>query len=151
GVLSVSVMAGFPYADVPEMGASVIAVADGDPGLAADTAAELAVPMFAGRRGTGGACPRPGGGGERGLRAERGPVVLVDLGDNVGGGTPGDSTVLLAELMKQGATGALMTLFAPEAARAATEIGAGGAFECEVGGPPVRVRGRVRSLHDGQW
>ena len=30
GLLSVSLMAGFPYADVPEMGPSVIAVADGD-------------------------------------------------------------------------------------------------------------------------
>ena len=32
-----------------------------------------------------------------------GPVVLVDVGDNIGGGTPGDGTVILAELLRQGA------------------------------------------------
>ena len=30
-----------------------------------------------------------------------GPVILVDVGDNIGGGTPGDGTVLLAELLRR--------------------------------------------------
>ena len=46
GILSVSLMAGFPYADVPEMGPSVIAVADGDRGLAAAAAEELGQRMW---------------------------------------------------------------------------------------------------------
>ncbi len=50
GILSVSLMAGFPYADVPEMGPSVIAVADGDRGLAAAAAEELGQRMWEFRR-----------------------------------------------------------------------------------------------------
>jgi microcystin degradation protein MlrC len=42
GVLSVSLMAGFPYADVPDMGPAVMAVTDGDAGGAAAIAEELA-------------------------------------------------------------------------------------------------------------
>ena len=42
GVLSNSLLHGFPYADVPEMGAAVVAVADGDRHLAQGMADELA-------------------------------------------------------------------------------------------------------------
>src|SRR5690606_32530748 len=42
GVLSASVAEGFPYADVPEMGMSFLAVADGDHTLAREVAAKLA-------------------------------------------------------------------------------------------------------------
>ena len=49
GMLSVSLMAGFPYADVPEMGTSVIAVADGDRGLARSVAEEFAEKIWAAR------------------------------------------------------------------------------------------------------
>src|SRR5262249_9641501 len=41
GVLSVTVATSFPWADVPDAGCSVIAVADRDPGLARRTADEL--------------------------------------------------------------------------------------------------------------
>src|SRR5438105_2703224 len=42
GVLRVSVAAGFAYADVPRVGMGVLAIADSDPELAADTASEIA-------------------------------------------------------------------------------------------------------------
>ncbi len=89
--------------------------------------------------------------------AER-PVVLVDLGDNIGGGSAGDGTVLLAELLRQGARDAVVVIYDPEAVRAAVAAGAGGRFEQPVGGrvdrlhgEPVRMRGVVRSIHDGTW
>ena len=89
--------------------------------------------------------------------AER-PVILVDLGDNIGGGSAGDGTVLLAELLRQGASDAVVVIHDPEAARAAVKAGAGGQFEQPVGGrvdalhcEPVRVRGIVRSLYEGTW
>ncbi len=52
GVLSVSLMAGFPYADIAKMGPSVIAVADGEGNraLAQDVADELAGQMWEARR-----------------------------------------------------------------------------------------------------
>ena len=63
GMLSVSLMAGFPYADVPEMGTSVIAVADGDRGLARSVAEEFAEKLWAVRRSRSGPLPGPRGGG----------------------------------------------------------------------------------------
>ena len=42
GVLTASVIEGFPYADVAEMGMSVVVVTDGDPGLATRCAERLA-------------------------------------------------------------------------------------------------------------
>ena len=157
GMLSVSVMAGFPYADVPEMGPSVIAVADGDRGLAVATAAELGQRMWELRREFFVKCPDAKEGVRLAMAAER-PVILVDLGDNIGGGSAGDGTILLIELLCQGARDAVVVIHDPDAVRAAVAAGVGGPFERPVGGrvgglngEPVPVRGVVRSIHDGTW
>ena len=55
------------------------------------------------------------------LRRER-PVLLVDLGDNIGGGSAGDGTVLLAELLRQTGDGLRRGAARPGGGRA----GAGG-------------------------
>lgn len=158
GLLSVSLMAGFPYADTPAMGPSVIAVADGDRDAAQAVADELAGRMWDARRELFVPCPGPEEAVRRALASDRRPVVLVDLGDNVGGGSAGDGTVLLAELLRQKAAGAVVVLCDPEGVRAAQQISPGGRFECHVGGrvdrlhgEPVAIRGVVRSLHDGTW
>ncbi|MBX6315367.1 MAG: M81 family metallopeptidase [Isosphaeraceae bacterium] len=158
GPLSVSVMAGFPYADVPEMGPAVIAVADGDRALAQAAASELADRMWEARRELFVPCPSPEEAVRRAIASDRRPVVLVDLGDNIGGGSAGDGTVLLAELLRQRAQGAVVVLYDPEGVQAAREAGPGGRFERLVGGrvdrlhgDPILVRGEVRSLHEGTW
>ena len=71
GVLSVSVMGGFQYADVPCMGPSVIAVADGDRDLARSIAEELADRMWDVRERPSRRVRRAGGGGAAG---EGGPA-----------------------------------------------------------------------------
>ena len=158
GVLSVSVMAGFPYADVPDMGPGVIVVADADRELAAGVADELAAAMWEVREQLYVPCPPPDDAVRRALASDRGPVLLVDLGDNIGGGSAGDGTVLLAELLRQRATGFVVVLCAPAAVERAKAAGVGGTFDAAVGGAvdrahgdPVPVRGTVRSLHDGKW
>ncbi len=87
-----------------------------------------------------------------------GPVVLVDVGDNIGGGTPGDGTVILGELLRQGAAEATMIVNDPAAVRAAFAAGVDGPIALPVGGKtdrrhgdPVPIRGRVRLLYDGRW
>jgi microcystin degradation protein MlrC len=158
GLLSVSLMAGFPYADVPEMGPAVIAVADADRPAAQAIADELAGRMWEARHDLFVACPAPEEAVRLALQSEQRPVVLVDLGDNVGGGSAGDGTVLLSELLRQGASGAVVVLCDPDASEAAFDAGPGGRFEAMVGGridrlhgDPLPVRGMVRSLHDGAW
>ena len=158
GVRSISLMGGFPYADVPEMGSSVIAVADGDPAPAREAADELAGAIWAIRDRLDVRCPDAAEAVRRALASSKTPVVLVDLGDNIGGGTPGDGTILLRELIAQGARRAVVALHDPMAVEAARRSGVGGAFEGAVGGRsgplyggPVEVVGTVRSLHDGTW
>ncbi|HUR54964.1 MAG TPA: M81 family metallopeptidase [Gemmataceae bacterium] len=158
GVLSVSVMAGFPYADVPDMGAGVIVVSDGNRELGAAVADELAEAMWQVRHELHVACPSPEEAVRAALASTNTPVLLVDLGDNIGGGSAGDGTVLLAELMKQKAKGFVVTLHAPDAVAMAKGVGVGGVLDITVGGmvdklhgDPVRVRGAVRNLHDGKW
>ena len=46
-----------------------------------------------------------------------GPIVLMDVGDNIGGGGPGDSTILLEAAQRLGIRGFLCILFDPAAVR----------------------------------
>jgi microcystin degradation protein MlrC len=158
GLLSISLMAGFPYADVPAIGSSVIAIADGNAALAAEVAKELGQQLWAARHDLLVSCPSA----EEALRRTKDcanrPVVLVDLGDNIGGGSAGEGTVLLREILAQRAIGALVVLADPAAVEEACRLGPGGVLHCAVGGrtdrrhgDPVAIRGRVRSLQDGRW
>jgi microcystin degradation protein MlrC len=157
-MLAVSVMAGFPYADVPHMGPAILAIADDDPKQAFQYAYVLARDMWDRRSEFNPACLGAAEAVARGAAGERRPVILVDLGDNIGGGSAGDGTVLLAELMRQQVSDALVVIFDPSAVAVAHSAGVGGAFESPVGGKtdehhggPVLLRGIVRSLHDGSW
>jgi microcystin degradation protein MlrC len=86
------------------------------------------------------------------------PVVLADIGDNVGGGSAGDGTALLRELLAQGARRAVVIIADPESALAASELGEGAVFEGAVGGKvddrhgaPVEIRGTVVRTSDGRY
>lgn len=158
GVLAVSLMAGFPYADVPEMGGSVIAVTDNSRDSARNIAEELAGAMWDVREQLNVTVPAAEEAVRRAISSSTTPVLLIDLGDNVGGGSAGDGTVLLAELLRQQARGFIITLFAPAAVQQAKAAGIGATVEVIVGGStstwhgePVRLRGVVRSLHEGKW
>jgi len=158
GMLSISVMSGFAYADVPEMGVSIMAVADGDRAIAERSANAIAERMWAVREQLNVESPTPEQAVTRAIASPKAPVVLVDLGDNIGGGSAGDGTVLLAEMLRQKATGFVVALFAPEAVKQSKAAGVGGVIDLVVGGAtdklhgePVKVRGTIRMLHDGQW
>ncbi len=159
GILSVSVMAGFPYADVPEMGPSVLAVADGDRALASSVTEELAARMCEVRDAFRVPCPDPAEAVRLAIASDRRPVVLVDLGDNVGGGSAGDGTVLLAELIDSRARDAVVVLYEPDAVAAARAVGdrrpvrAGRRRARSTGctESPCRFGASCRSLHAGTW
>ncbi|MCS6953278.1 MAG: M81 family metallopeptidase [Bryobacterales bacterium] len=158
GVLAVSTPAGYQYADIPHNGPSAIVVTDGQPELAEAEARRLADLFWATRDELRLHLPGPAEAVRMAMAEPKFPVVLMDLGDNIGGGSAGDSTFLLAELIRQQARGWVVNIADPEAVRAAVAAGVGGAFDMEVGGKtddahgrPVRVRGRVKSLHDGNY
>ncbi|MCW3473979.1 M81 family metallopeptidase [Limobrevibacterium gyesilva] len=158
GVLSVSVVEGYPYADVAEMGMSFIAVTDDDMALADDVAGTLAEAAWAMR-----AALNTGGTPidaalMRARAAPAGPVVLFDVGDNVGGGSPGDSTLILHAARRLGIAGLLQALGDPAAVRACAEAGVGGRIALAMGGKtddrhgaPFAISGAVTALSDGRY
>jgi microcystin degradation protein MlrC len=158
GLLRVSVAGGFAYADVPRMGMGVVAIADGDAALASEVAQELAEAAWDRREAFTAELPDAREAVAAALEADtsEGPVVMADLADNIGGGSPGDGTALLAELLRQGATGAVVVLADPNAVAACAAIGVRERVSLSVGGktdqrhgPPVEVEGTVRLLSDG--
>jgi len=158
GILSASILMGFYYADVDEMGASFVAVADGDPTIARDAAQWMARRAWDRRAEFSGRLPSPEEAVRDALHCEQKPVVLMDVGDNVGGGSPADSTILLAEIMRQGGRNALVVLYDPESVGACVAAGvrnpvtlaAGGKTDTRHGSP-VAIRGTVRTLSDGRF
>ncbi len=158
GMLSASVAEGYPYADVAEMGMSFLAVHDGDAAAARDAAKWLARRAWDRRAEFIGDTPGPQEALRKAAQAPRGPVVLMDVGDNIGGGSPGDSTVLLEAAQRLAVRRFLQTLFDPEAVAACVAAGVGqrvtlwvGAKTDDLHGKPVEVNGRVRVISDGRF
>ena len=113
GVLSVSVVEGYPYADVAEMGMSFIAITDNQPALAREVASALALAAWNMREALNHGAPSIDQALLRARAAARGPVVLFDVGDNVGGGSPGDSTHILHAARRLGVTDLLQAVCDP--------------------------------------
>src|SRR5262249_46315708 len=109
-VLSNSLLLGFPYADVHEMGASVLVVTNDQPRLAHSLADDFGRHLIAQRRQFLGQLIGVDRAVEQATRLA-GPVCLLDMGDNVGGGSPGDGTVLLESLCQHKVDRAFVSLF----------------------------------------
>ena len=157
-ILGVSVPVGYQYADVPQMGPSVIVVTDNDPELARAEAKRLAEMMWEHRHVMKLDLPDSAEAVRRAIASEKAPVVLVEMGDNIGGGSAGDSTFILEQLVEHGAQGYVSAMYDPEAVQHAVQIGIGGEFDLDVGGKaddlhgkPVRIRGQVKLIYDGQY
>lgn len=156
GVLANSILLGFPYADVPSMGAATLVVTDDDRELAATLARELADSLWQRREDFVGqmidadeavaqAAEQPG------------PTCLLDMGDNIGGGSPGDSTHLGHALRRQGAN-AFLCLCDPESAAQAAAAGSGAELSMRLGGKSGPLHGgplegtfEVLGLFDGKF
>jgi microcystin degradation protein MlrC len=158
GVLTNSILLGFPYADVPEMGSSVIAVTDGDPVLAESLANELADAMWQRREEFVGRMIGIDQALDRCSQLE-GPICLLDMGDNVGGGSAADGAFLARALHERRLNASFVCLYDPEAVQAAERTGIGQELEMSLGGrsgvhygdEPLRGRFRIQSLHDGRF
>lgn len=158
GILACSIAAGYQYADVPHMGPSIVVVADGDQALARREAERLGELMWARREELKTVVPGPAEAVKMAMASQHFPVTLLDFGDNIGGGSAGDSTFLLAELLRQGAQDWVMTIWDPASAQQCNSAGIGAPVALRVGGktdtlhgPTLSVHGRVRTLHEGSY
>jgi gluconolactonase len=144
-ILSSSLILGFPYADVEEMGSSLIVVSDSDEDAAQvllQSVAALAMSRLAAFDGEKKSISEWIGG----LGHVPGPVLMLDMGDNVGGGSPGDSTHLLDHLDDAGVRGAFICIHDPAAVAAAAKHGSDGYFPLSFGRDPVNGHVRVRMV-----
>jgi len=163
GILSVTCGQGFPYADVYQMGVSFLVVTDGDAAFAKEQANWLARRAWDRRAELQNDSPSVQESISRAVNAPsyEKPTVIMDVGDNVGGGGTADSTHLLAEAIRQGLNGEkslLLSLFDPVAVQACISAGIGSTITLKVGagtdhlhGEPVEVTGNVRAITDGKF
>jgi microcystin degradation protein MlrC len=159
GLVDVSIGEGFPYADVPHMGMALVAVADRDVSIAQRAAETMARATWELRE----AFDPRGVSVEDAVRLERpadatGPILLLDVGDNMGAGTPGDSTFILEGLLRERRRNWLLTAVDPEAVAQCVSAGVGAHVDLVVGGKadrrhgtPQRVSGRVRLVTHGAY
>lgn len=150
----VSVAYGFAYADVPDVGATVMVVTNNDPKLAERIADDMSQfiwkkrEAFAGKK-----LPKTREGVAEAIaaaRAGRTPVVVADHSDRTG-----NSTWILDELIRQGARNFCIATISDEKAineivskakvgdRIAVNVGG---WAEEYAGKPVRIDGRVEFL-----
>lgn len=160
GVLSATVLGGFPFADIPFAGVATIVVADGDKHVAQRYANELARMCWDLREEfTIHPTPIPDAIAEA-MAGEPGSVyVLADISDSGASGTAGDGTAILKGLIDANArSAAVAQIMDREAVEACVAAGVGATVTLTVGGKhdglhgdPVEVTGMVRLIHEGRF
>ncbi|MEK1893524.1 MAG: M81 family metallopeptidase [Rhizobium sp.] len=125
-ILSISVIHGFMAGDVPEMGTKMLVVTNDKLEKGNTLARELGLELFS-KRGTF-IMPQIDEieAVAQAMASKSWPVVIADVWDNPGGGTAGDATVVLQELLARGATGvAIGTIWDPMAVQICMAAGEG--------------------------
>ena len=158
GVAELAFCFGFPYADFADCGAAVAAFADtqeeADAAVAAlhgfitAREADFRLDVMQAEEAVAQAI--------RLAKSATRPVVIADTQDNPGGGGHGDTTGLLAELIRQNAEGALVAIINDDtSADACHAAGQGGTLTLELGGKsdgvPLTVQAHVLKLTDGTF
>lgn len=165
GVLSLSLGHGFPWGDVPDSGARMLAVTDGDEALAQRLAHAWARRFYDLRFEAGVRPLELDAALDRALEVRdrlNGPVVIADQADNAGGGAPSDSTFVLRRLIERGTPNAAVALmWDPIAHHLARSAGVGAELRLRLGGKmgpasgdPLDLDVTVMGLIDGlvqQW
>ena len=158
GVWALSVVAGFAFADTPDTGVSLTLVGTASPAAAGDYLAWLRARAWE-LRAAGSARDEPVHDAlSRILPVERGPVVVAEPADNIGGGAPGDGTGLLRALLERDVPSALLVLNDPATVATLGENPLGSVVDIALGGRgsrldpgPVRIAAEVVSRSDGRF
>lgn len=133
GILSISILLGFPYADVKEMGTSFIVVADGDETLALETGNKLKDYLLTKKEEFVGTKINIPTALDQAIGNEK-PVLMLDMGDNIGGGSPGNSLSLLKALEQFNKLVYFVCIYDPHAVSEAAKHAPGEVFELTISG-----------------
>jgi microcystin degradation protein MlrC len=154
GVLSVSLVHGFPWGDVADLGTRVLVVTDNRPAQGETLARELGEQFYAMRDRVQPTYHTIDQAIDEALATPGGPVVFADVADNAGGGAPNDSTFVLRRLLERGVENAAIgCIWDPIAAAVAMEVGEGVVLDLRFGGKmgpmsgdPIDMRVRVGKI-----
>ena len=131
GILALSIQHGFPYADVHEMGTSIIVVADGDYEKALSVAKKLEAYIlvhkssFVGKKNDIPSALNL-------INDSAKPVCLLDMGDNVGGGGPANNSCILEAFEESKKYKFFVCMYDPQAVIDASSHQQGEQFELTV-------------------
>ncbi|MGE0766702.1 MAG: M81 family metallopeptidase [Hyphomicrobiaceae bacterium] len=161
GVHSVSVLAGFSKADIPDVGPSALVIGEGYDPRYRELAMRIMTHAWETRHRT---SLKPLTATEAVSIAKKtakigAPVVIADYADNPGGGGYSDSTGLLKAMLDAGLTDAAISpICDPAAAAACHKAGVGATLTLAVGGkidpmfgPTIEAEGTVTALTDGRF
>lgn len=157
GILSVSLTHGFPWADVADVGAKMLVIANGNAEKAANLAKEFGHKLWDIREGLRMNYPDIGQALDIVAASNHGPIALADMGDNAGGGAPADSTFFLQEILKRGMKDIAHGIFwDPVLVAMCQDAGVGarmrvrlGGKICAESGDAVDIEATVRGIREG--
>ena len=133
-ILSISVIHGFMAGDVPDLGSRILVITDNAKSEGDRLAAELGFELFSMRGKTRPEFLTAKVAFDTAEVSTASTVVIADVWDNPGGGVPGDSTILLREMLKRGIKdAALATIWDPIAVRTCFSAGVGATFRLRFG------------------
>lgn len=154
GIASVSLIHGFPWGDVADMGTRCLVLADRE-STANEVARALGERLLEIREHTFVPPRSLDAALDSALAAPAGRVVLADVSDNPGGGAPGDSIVLLEKVIAAAVPACVGPLWDPAAVAAAHDAGIGARLRLRLGsrggigaGPPPELELEVIGLAD---
>lgn len=135
GILSLSLAHCFPWGDVPDCGARMLAITDNNQEQARQVAEHFGRKFFHQRHTITARSLIMAEALDRALVNPRRPVVVADQADNPGGGAPSDSTFVLRELLRRGVTDAGIAMFwDPIVVQLAKAAGVGAKLQVRLGG-----------------
>jgi len=157
GVIKISILHGFSWADIAEAGMSVVVTSDKDRDLAGYLADEFAKILWDKRNTFVKHATPIDDAVEKAINSTEYPVLLADISDNPGGGGPGDGTFILKTLLEKGAEDAAIALITdPDSVNDAIRAGVGARFQARLGGKteklhgdPVEGEAYVKTICDG--
>jgi microcystin degradation protein MlrC len=157
-VLSHSVLLGFPYADVEEMGSSALVVTNDQPQQAQELAWAIEQKFLAEKDEFEPQFTSVESALEEVCAHPETRYTLLDMGDNVGGGSPADSTILLHALHKANIEGSFVCIYDPQAVETAASAAVGESVDLSIGahsdalhGAPLDCKAELLSVHDGKF
>jgi microcystin degradation protein MlrC len=167
GALCASLFVGFPHADIPNAGLSVVVTTDDDMARAERLRDELLQQAWAAREQFVYRIEKLENSVARAKKMAasnaEGPIILLDHYDNAASGGTMDTTAVLAEILRQGLHDvAAFGIFDPQAVNEAIAAGIGAEVSLSIGGKlkmpmlpvesrPLQVSGRVKTIFAGKY